>query len=107
MGNSEQCVVGLELADNCWLARFNVGYTGRANAVMPLHCGRMVLDRKISCVEEVYRYAGLLDWALQQGAHSAYLQVTSRNEAANRLYRKLGFSEKARYTYLKKELDHG
>jgi len=39
-----------------------------------------------------------LEHALQHGAHSVWLQVRQDNEAAIRLYRSLGFSEKARRT---------
>ena len=43
--------------------------------------------------------AGLLNWARNEGAAFAYLQVVSENEPARRLYAKLGFQEAYRYWY--------
>ena len=42
-----------------WVLRFNEGYTGRANSVMPLRHGSMDLDEKIAVVEELYAGEGL------------------------------------------------
>lgn len=42
-----------------WVLRFNEGYTGRANSVMPLRHGSMDLDEKIGVVEELYAREGL------------------------------------------------
>ncbi len=41
----------------------------------------------------------LLGWGTGKGATGAYLQVIPRNDAAHRLYRKLGFAEVYRYWY--------
>jgi N-acetylglutamate synthase len=41
--------------------------------------------------------AGMLAWAQEHGALHAYLQVVGHNDAARRLYARLGFRE--RYTY--------
>jgi GNAT superfamily N-acetyltransferase len=43
--------------------------------------------------------ASMLDWAIQVGASIAYLQVTTGNASANRLYARFGFQEAYRYWY--------
>ena len=43
--------------------------------------------------------AALQRWAAEQGATSAYLQVTAGNAGARELYRRLGFIEHHRYHY--------
>jgi len=43
--------------------------------------------------------SGLLQWAKENGARRAYLQVTLDNEAALSLYSGLGFIEAYRYWY--------
>ena len=43
--------------------------------------------------------AGILAWAVDNGAQTAYLQVMLNNEAALRLYEKLGFREIYQYWY--------
>jgi len=42
---------------------------------------------------------GLLSWAKQQGATTTYLQVTTDNQPALKLYKKLGFTELYQYFY--------
>lgn len=43
--------------------------------------------------------SGMLEWAKQQGARHAYLQVVEANTAARGLYSKLGYRELYRYWY--------
>lgn len=43
--------------------------------------------------------ASMLDWAIQADASTAYLQVTTHNDPANRLYARFGFEEAYRYWY--------
>lgn len=43
--------------------------------------------------------ASMLDWAIQSDASTAYLQVTTHNDPANRLYARFGFVEAYRYWY--------
>jgi N-acetylglutamate synthase len=47
---------------------------------------------------------GLLAWGKQEGARSAYLQVTVENEPARQLYDKMGFYEEYQYWYRVKEV---
>lgn len=47
----------------------------------------------------------ILRWGIENGAHSAYLQVMVHNTPAVRLYSKLGFREQYRYWYLQNRLD--
>ena len=41
----------------------------------------------------------LLDWAIGEGARTAYLQVDAANEVARRVYRRLGFEDAYAYHY--------
>lgn len=43
--------------------------------------------------------ASLLDWARSEGADQSYLQVMTRNEAAQSLYTRLGYSTLYHYVY--------
>ena len=75
----------------CGLGVLQAGYLGIFDIVIDLdsrgqgHGSRMM--------------EALLAWGVQQGAHTAYLQVMCNNEPALRLYEKLGFLEKYRYWY--------
>jgi N-acetylglutamate synthase len=75
-------------------------------------CGRAVLDGdwvglySIATAPDVRRQGcgtritnALLDWAYEQGATNAYLQVHSHNAPALQLYDKLGFSTTYHYWY--------
>jgi ribosomal protein S18 acetylase RimI-like enzyme len=44
--------------------------------------------------------AGLLEWAAERGATTAYLQVRGDNPAALALYERLGFRTHHGYRYL-------
>jgi GNAT superfamily N-acetyltransferase len=74
--------------------------------------GRAVVDEGwagITALEVAHPHRGrglavgvmtaLEDWAVQQGASHAYLQVTATNSAALGLYRRLGYTEHHRYHY--------
>ena len=41
----------------------------------------------------------MLVWGIERGANWAYLQVTTHNVPANRLYARFGFQEAYRYWY--------
>ncbi len=47
---------------------------------------------------------GLLTWGKQEGARTAYLQVTVENEPARQLYEKMGFYEEYQYWYRVKQV---
>ena len=75
----------------CGLAVLQAGYLGLFD---------IVIDTPIRARGYGTRLVNaMLAWGVQQGAHTAYLQVMCDNEPATRLYRKLGFMEKYRYWY--------
>jgi len=43
--------------------------------------------------------SGMVDWARENGASTAYLQVMENNSPARRLYTKFGFHDSYRYWY--------
>ena len=84
-----------------------VGVDGAAVA-----CGLAVVERELVGLFDIYTsdshrgagygntmVAGLLDWASQQGAQRAYLQMVEDNAPARALYERLGFEEIYRYWY--------
>jgi GNAT superfamily N-acetyltransferase len=75
-------------------------------------CGMAVLERELVGLFDIVTLASarrrgharvlvesLLQWALQNGARHAYLQVMQTNHAARALYRELGFVELYHYWY--------
>lgn len=77
-----------------------------------LSCGQLAVDGDIAGLFDIFTpvdgrgqghgqrlCAALLAEAARQGATSAYLQVGADNDAAQRLYRRLGFQRAYRYHY--------
>lgn len=81
---------------SCGLAVLQSGYVGLFDIVTRKEYRRRGLARKLTLA--------LLEWARQNYAHSAYLQVVVGNDSALNLYRSLGFVERYRYWYRVKEL---
>lgn len=75
--------IGLAVADGRWLGLFDI-------ATDAARRGR-------GFGGELVR--GMMVWGVSAGCTDAYLQVVSRNEAAIRLYTRLGFGEAYRYHY--------
>ncbi len=78
----------------------------------PVACGLGVVERELIGLFDIYTsdthrgsgygktmVAGLLDWARDQGAERAYLQMVEDNAPAKALYERLGFEEIYRYWY--------
>lgn len=83
-----------------------------SNGGTPAACGLGVLDGSTIGLFDIvtgepFRRQGLgtilvqsiLGWGVEHGAKIGYLQVIASNQAATRLYEKLGFSESYRYWY--------
>lgn len=81
--DDEPVSIGLAVADGSWLGLFDI-------ATDTAHRGR-------GFGGELVR--GMMVWGATVGCTDAYLQVVSRNEAAIRLYTRLGFHEAYRYHY--------
>ena len=78
----------------------------------PVACGLGVVERELVGLFDIYTsdahrgagfgntmVAGLLNWAREQGAERAYLQMVEDNIPASALYERLGFEEIYRYWY--------
>jgi GNAT superfamily N-acetyltransferase len=79
----ETVAIGRAVVDEGW-----AGIT--ALEVAEPHRGRGLAVRIMTALEQ---------WAVQQGASHAYLQVTATNSAALGLYRRMGYAEHHRYHY--------
>lgn len=73
------------------LAVITAGYAGLFDIVVAPEYQRQGLGRRL--------VTGLMGWAMEQGAHTAYLQVMLDNAPAINLYAGLGFGEVYRYWY--------
>jgi GNAT superfamily N-acetyltransferase len=73
------------------LAVLERGYVGLFDIVTAAKARRLGAGSRLC--------AGLLAWAAQRRAHTAYLQVVASNTPALDLYRQLGFLEAYRYHY--------
>jgi N-acetylglutamate synthase len=82
------------------------------NDGLPVTCGLGVLENDIFGMFDIVTdpeqrnkgygtqlVAAMLDWARQNGARHAYLQVVNTNQVAHHLYTKLGFHELYYYWY--------
>jgi N-acetylglutamate synthase len=89
-----KCFVSLQdggQVQACGLGVLQAGTLGVFDIVVDTACRRQGLGERIM--------RGLLAWAQQNGAHSAYLQVMKNNPPALSLYAKLGFREIYPYWY--------
>lgn len=79
---------------------------------MPVACGLGVLEHEVFGLFDIVTdpaqrkkgygarlITNMLEWAGEQGAGRAYLQVVSTNQGALRLYAKFGFQELYCYWY--------
>jgi N-acetylglutamate synthase len=81
--NGEILAVGLAVAERGYVGLFDIVADERAR-------GRGLGTELVT---------HLLNWGINIGAHTAYLQVVEGNAPARRLYRKLGFQEAYKYWY--------
>jgi GNAT superfamily N-acetyltransferase len=88
------------------------------NDGLPVTCGLGVLENDVFGMFDIVTdpaqrnkgygtqlVAAMLDWARQNGARHAYLQVVNTNQAAHHLYTKLGFHELYHYWYRIQSID--
>ena len=75
----------------CGLGVIQAGYLGLFDIVIDANQRRQGYGERLMMA--------LLAWGVQQGAHTAYLQVMCDNEPALRLYKELGFEEGYQYWY--------
>jgi N-acetylglutamate synthase len=84
--------LSLDARPSAWgLAVTERGFVGLFDIVVAPDLRGLGLGRQIVCA--------LMEWARQQGAENAYLQVRESNTGARDLYRTLGFSDVYRYTH--------
>jgi hypothetical protein len=86
--------------DDGWRLRFNDGITRRRNSVFPERPGRAPLPAKIARSEAFYlELRALAGWGLARGARETYLQVHPAREAAQAVYRSVGYATDHEFTY--------
>jgi GNAT superfamily N-acetyltransferase len=91
---SPTCYVSIRSGDQviaCGLGVADGGYVGLFDIVTDPGFRRQGFGQRI--------VTSLLAWGINQGAHTAYLQVMINNDPALRLYARSGFSELYRYWY--------
>lgn len=81
--NGQSAACGLGVREGQWLGLFDI-------VTEPSQRGRGLAEKLIT---------GLLTWGVEHGAQTAYLQVMLNNNAALKLYDRLGFRELYRYWY--------
>ncbi len=80
---NEPVAVGLGVLDNGWCGLYDIVTSERHRR---LGHGKVLVQ-------------SMIEWARQQGAHHAYLQVMTQNHPAQQLYRSLGFEQEYEYWY--------
>jgi ribosomal protein S18 acetylase RimI-like enzyme len=90
----EKCYASIRMDGDvvgCGLGVLQAGYLGVFDIVVDADHRRQGNGSRLM--------RALLAWSMQQGAHTAYLQVMWDNEPALRMYEELGFREKYQYWY--------